>query len=181
MSFTIQETCKVSTRVQVPVFLFRRNNIEGIQFLSLVPIDCELHLSMTGSPTFKKYSPTNECITKSITSHQRNKIHNIPVAQRPSNAFSLKIRIMCNAHSPILQRPDHIHKQLLQKQSLRTDDPQVIFPWESGCSVWSGTRSLVPSLSLDSSGPALDWLGGRKTCSTWKYFTTFWILTGSTL
>ena len=169
MSFTIQETCKISTRVQV--FLFRRNNIEGIQFMSLVPI------------TFKKYSPTNECITKPNTSHQRNKIHNIPVAQRPFNAFSLKIRIMmntcfCNAHFPILQRPDHIHKQ---KQSLRTDDPQVIFPWELGCSVWSGTWSLVPSLSLDSSGPALDWLGGRKTCSTWKYFTTFWILTGSTL
>ena len=76
MSFTIQETCKISTRVQV--FLFRRNNIEGIQFMSLVPI------------TFKKYLPTNECITKPNTSHQRNKIHNIPVAQRPFNAFSFK-------------------------------------------------------------------------------------------
>ena len=61
MSFTIQETCTISTRVQL--FLFRRNNIEGIQFMSLVPI------------TFKKYSPTNECITKPNTSHQRNKIH----------------------------------------------------------------------------------------------------------
>ena len=94
MSFTIQETCTISTRVQL--FLFRRNNIEGIQFMSLVPI------------TFKKYSPTNECITEPNTSHQRNKIHNIPVAQRPFNAFSLKIRIMmntcfCNAHFPILK------------------------------------------------------------------------------